>query len=232
MIRLIIIIFVLLLGCPSFAVDAVFGNTATETSAGHIGNRQRGILASTGSPGGTLDSMKVYLASGNIFPVKCACFSSDGSTFIDSTEIITPSGSAEWQKLDFIQTASVSTSTAYTIWCWSSTASNLMVDDPFVGFTRYTNTGRSYGAWQATISLNNPSTGEAYSIHAWYTESGAPAPGLPRRRRRMMMELGTFTYEINDFVGIDFELTETSSVLLAAMSMRDVMILGSPPTER
>lgn len=214
----------------AFAADASFGNTAQETNTGHVGNRQRGLLASTGGTGGNLDSMLVYLAQA-ANPLKCACYSSDGNTFIDSTEIIAP-GTAGWWKLDFIGNASVSASTAYTLWCWSSSATNQMVDDPFVGFTRYTNTGATYGVWTSTIALGNATADEAYSLYAWYTESGV-AP-FRWRRRRIMSEYANIEYDVTNLnnTGVAFTEIQSRPNLLEVMTERDMMILEPLPTER
>lgn len=159
--------------------DTEFGNNTIYGSNASLNNRQRGTTAVPASSG-TMDSITFYTAGGAVPNVHGAIYNAAGTTLIDSSaELQAMDGG--WNSSPVLLGASITGSTTYTLWCWGG--NTVTKAGAEAGVTRYQNTGQSYGAWPATITLGNTDVDEAISIYAVYTIDGAPAADISYVRR-------------------------------------------------
>lgn len=187
----------LLMGVPSDAPAAIFGNTNLQTSTLNTENQITGGRF-TPSSNGTADSITVYvdfLGAYDIFKVRCALYNCNGGTrtLVDTTgeqQFNCATACADgWKSFALINHPSISSTATYDICAWVNYSA---VDNAAVRI----NSGQSgnyvdyqsgtYGVWPGTLAISTL-TNYRMSIYSTYTP-GTTAAGRPRRRAMVHYE--------------------------------------------
>jgi hypothetical protein len=161
---------------------ANFGiSTGTGTGSASIEDTIGFDRATTGSPGGALDSITARLVmSTSNKNAKCALYTSNVATKLDDTEelLITNTG-YDW--ITFVANGgySLSAATAYTLAVWGASGTGgltVRIEDA-TGEQYHLDLSRTYGAWPEPLQEDYaPLPGKAMMIYGTYTEAAGGPP--------------------------------------------------------